>query len=439
MEVEDVGTILRVANTDPLLLTNMDIFAGHSTMYTTSVTVNSASATLRDIVFHSGGAHHNLHQCLEESWGEWGECDWPCGVGTKTRTGRIRGRDQTQTLPCNTHLCPLNLPYPECNCENDRGLCRGDCDAGLTCHEVPAGNQFDYQCLPDDLGICSYYGQAHLTTFDGATNDIYRAAGSVGDPLSGSVFTLVKSTQAFEDQNGYSFKLSLTTKGYPALELTVAGGFGSYTVTTFAYVDSDFDFSQLNEVENEAEFKKYINFQIREKDRGDIVSYQTPFGLKVTQDDLDFQVQLSLALSGRLSQNVEGLCGNYDQDISNDYTCTDGTVFDAGQTETELNDAMFEAIKCWNEEPDNAVTNPNDNEECTDEQRREDCETLFDGEAFKHCLTLVDPAPLIKNCLYDWCVLEERTGRTQNREEFIRRCRLIDPDPVEPTDPQVSF
>ena len=122
--------------------------------------------------------------CIAESvadcstdWSDWSECSASCGdVGEQTREMTDRDQIFIDSRPCNRQLCPIDLnEIKKCDCADGSWMCNDGCDWGESCQKSGLG-ETEYRCLPALVGECKAWGDPHVVTFDGASNDVYGIA-----------------------------------------------------------------------------------------------------------------------------------------------------------------------------------------------------------------------------------------------------------------------
>ena len=249
-----------------------------------------------------------------------------------------------------------------------------------------------------------------MSTFDGARNSIY----GVGDYIF-SYFEPPKSSTA----DGISWKVVMTTSpvandvsNFESFHLSVSASNYTYQIKTndgilsFGYNFTDYS------VSNTKEFFNFINLH---RSPG-TVRYTTDFGLEVTTTRRTGEIFVPFIYNEKL----RGVCGDYDFNKNNDYTCPDGTV----------QKSRYEAAKCWQISgtpgKDPAVI---DNSPC---RAAAVCDTLFDHDVFKACKNRVDISPYIAECRTDYCHVQTDATLTDIQSAFMNDC-IVD----EPNDPSV--
>ena len=194
----------------------------------------------------------------------------------------------------------------------------------------------------------------------------------------------------------------------------------SYTVRTDERANVDYSYHFLDKsIVSNAQFERFIRLRkIYRK-----ISYTTPFGVHLVQSGGFGQVSVPILFSGKL----EGLCGNFDFNVNDDFKCGDGTIWPYtnydGHKQTS---SEFEAAKCWKLD---GTDGPDPNEPIDpDCDAKQICETLFDNEIFNNCKTVVDTTQFVESCKVDYCFSETKETLKQIYEAFIGECQDILPE-----------
>ena len=170
---------------------------------------------------------------------------------------------------------------------------------------------------------------------------------------------------------------------------------------------------------NDADFEKLVQVQIQNRK----VTYKTEFGVTIVQHGYSGEIFVPYAFH----QKLEGLCGNYDYNKTNDFMCPDGTIwpFDAGNT-YDRTTSEFETAKCWKI---NGEDGPH-----PDDINRKSCEAisvcdnLFENEIFDNCTSLIDPTPFIDACKTDYCQVQTQQTLEDIYATFMQKCADILPE-----------
>ncbi|KAM4612410.1 zonadhesin, like [Polymixia lowei] len=132
---------------------------------------------------------------------------------------------------------------------------------------------------------------------------------------------------------------------------------------------------------------------------GQYVTLQTPFGLRVRWDGNHY-AQISVPSS--YSDQMCGLCGDYNGNPNNDFTKPDGSL--VGNTNDFGN--SWQTVK---DEDDSCTPGTKPDPECdpkleAEVVKPEKCGKIQDPAGpFRECIGVVNPAPFFKSCVYDMC------------------------------------
>ena len=419
----DDKTVVAIENHNPISFAGMEVYAGMAPSDIGSQYHMPAAAKLRKVNFASGESYHDVQGCFDPIWGDWSACSTTCGSGLKTRTGRIRNHPETQDVACNTESCPFDpvVDPNACLCPDGRWWCQSSCQVGKTCQRIDLQDDA-MRCLDANLGKCGAYGDPHVFTFDGAQNDVYGVAN----------YTLTQFNQSNAVPMDIDWSVCMETEPIrtvskaKALTLTVTSAEYSYEIKTDksgreTLISYSYSFSDGSITTDEA-FEAYIDFS----KLGSVVSYTTPFGVKILQKLNRAEVYLAHAYTGAL----EGLCGNYNFDKTDDFTCSDGTVwpYESGPG-FKRTTSEYEAAKCWlktgDEGPDPGDFPGGGGDECLDAQI---CYTMFDNPIFDNCTQEIDPWPFIDSCKTDFCMVPTNETLEEIYDAFMDACNDIIPN-----------
>ncbi|GFN75363.1 sco-spondin [Plakobranchus ocellatus] len=232
-----------------------------------------------------------------------------------------------------------------------------------------------WQCTQKNCpSTCSAFGESHYTTYDG---------------------------REFEFQGVCDYVLSQSIQGSPYKFVITARNSqcGTSGVTCFKQLEftvgteGTSDFYRLELIKGQSVVAEPGSpFDVQEI--GEMVYVKTPFGVTL-QWDKNTRVYIRLATDHM--QMVEGLCGNFNKDQTDDLTprqggssLTEVTLFgDSWRTDTSCAPSQ--------EITDTCVTAPQRKAWAT-----ESCAVL-DSDLFAPCHSIVDRAPFMKRCVFDAC------------------------------------
>ena len=177
-------------------------------------------------------------------------------------------------------------------------------------------------------------------------------------------------------------------------------------ILSFAY-----NFTDVS-VSSDKEFLNFINLHRRLGK----VTYTTDFGLEVITTKRTGEIFVPFIYSEKL----KGVCGDYDFNKNNDYTCPDGTVHPFNKN------SQYEAAQCWQ-----ISGTPGKNPAVSDDKpcrAAAVCDTLFDHDVFKACKNRVDISPYIAECRTDYCHVQTDATLTAIQSAFMNDCVVDDPN-----------
>lgn len=356
-------------------------------------------------------------------WENWRPCSVSCGGGTRTRYGfEVGERTRSEIRVCNTEDCPPETTsMTTCQCPEGKWTCQSTCKMGYSCQRISTSSPPVSKCVKITTGKCVASGDPHVYTFDGAQNDVYGVAKYI--------FTQYNNSMA--DSNVPKFTVFMNTRPsgkvsiLRGFELTVESDSYQYRVKTDNQKGSQVEYSYSfkdNSVESDKDFERFIGL-----DRsGNGASFVTKFGLGVHQRGYYGEVFVPFAFRG----NLEGLCGNYDFDKTNDFMCSDGKVFpfDAGRS-FAVSPSEFKTAECWLVSGE-IGPRPTDSVPSTCKENGI-CNDLFADPVFAKCLQVIDSVPFEAACKMDVCQADNENDRDNFikdiQSQFMRKCSEIMP------------
>ncbi|CAG5117516.1 unnamed protein product, partial [Candidula unifasciata] len=334
--------------------------------------------------------------------------------GAKFVCTKVTNHDLTEVKP----LCPDNAVYAECmsncrlTCENmhnpptcGSAQCKAGCEcspgfvfdgehcvnaslcpcyhAGKTffegetfmqdCNECTCVSQ-RWQCTKNECpSVCSAYGESHYTTFDGRQ---YEFQGSCD-------YVLLQSVKGSDN------KFVITTRNSQC---------GTSGVTCF---------KEMNFIIGEEGTANYYRLQLIRgqsvipdpgspftvKEVGDMVYIRTPFGVTLQWDK---QTRVYVQLSADHINKVEGLCGNFNHDSTDDLKNSRGIVV---VRPTDFADSWKLQSTCA---PSQEISDTCQNSTQRKSWAQLRCSVLA-SDLFKPCHNFVDYTNFMKRCQYDAC------------------------------------
>ena len=174
------------------------------------------------------------------------------------------------------------------------------------------------KCVDNDVGKCRAWGDPHVITYDGATNDVYGVAN----------YTFTQFNTSFENHTN-RLEWSVIMQTAPVGRVSYASAFTLFvknSMKDYLYsIRTDFSGNVLYSynftnslVTSDDQFEKYIRLNRRSG-----ISYTTPFGLEVKQNGANGEVSVPAVYAGKL----EGICGNFNYKVIDDFKCPDGKIW----------------------------------------------------------------------------------------------------------------
>ncbi|XP_076013062.1 zonadhesin, like [Genypterus blacodes] len=134
---------------------------------------------------------------------------------------------------------------------------------------------------------------------------------------------------------------------------------------------------------------------------GQYVTLQTTFGLRVRWDGNHYA---QITVPSSYSDQMCGLCGDYDGNPNNDFTKPDGT------TTGNAND-FSNSWQTEEDEDESCTPGTKPDPECdpkveAEVMKPDKCGKITDATGpFRECVAVVDPTPFFQSCVYDMCRL----------------------------------
>ena len=285
-----------------------------------------------------------------------------------------------------------------------------------------------HKCMPSHENICTAWGGPHIKTFDGAMTDVF----GVGS------YVLVKST--FNDSPGW-FNVKMITEstdgapGWPVgmtntIEVEFPLGDAEFGAGLEVKVITDrhgkfevWEREELGEYEllDENLHEKFVQMA----NTPDQVSFSTWFGLEIEHEGSSARVRLPQWYS----KQIEGLCGDFDQQKENDWFLRNGTVLPFDDNSFTGSESEYLIANDWkhpgeSEEP--PIKDPGEIQVCAEGVNFADveqqCEELFDEAILKSCIDYFDPSDYINACKVDLCANPGPETKSEILKTYIHDC-----------------
>jgi len=394
------------------------------------------------------------------NWEAWGTCSEACNGGIKERT-RSCANDYTdasgqivncllaitnEETPCNTQICPVTF-VSDCNCPTSFA-CLDTCGQTESCipfEEDNSSTRGGYlgMCFPNRAGTCKAHNDPYVFSFDGATRlNLY-----------GHAKYLLSE---------YSFNPADATPGYEVIIETGAWrGLTSVSRNTgvqfrfakpgneeFIQIDFEFPGDSVNIIEPTLllsmdgvvvaypnslfDQATYFKTEItRNAARDDHISTLriTTWSNIVLYVQVDYYYYITLTLPGTYAgKNPIGLCGNFNQDRTDDWMMRSGVILDQivpfnhyqFAKDYEIADTCTnncgrkrraDEINPWEVTcPNKAVTDPI-------------CDRIFEDSFWDECRAIISPEDQIEVCKNDYCLISENDVLLSIIDTYAMNCR----------------
>ncbi|TFJ96016.1 SPFH/Band 7/PHB domain protein [Platysternon megacephalum] len=323
-------------------------------------------------------------------------CREPCMETCQCNDGYVLSTDKC--VPLGSCGCDYNGRYykpseefwddencrSRCRCDSSLGtvVCRkSSCKAKERCSVVNGVRD----CHAISYSTCIGTGDPHYTTFDGKKYDfmgtcIYQFAALCSEDPTLTPFN-VKVENNNRGSKAVSFTKTVTLEVYN-MTISLSQEHPRKIQVNGVFVDLPFS--------HQHKFKAYIS--------GVHGFIQTDFDLRVS---FDWYSYARVIIPNTYANAVCGLCGNANQDPSDDLTMKDGT-----QTSDEIQFADSWKV---GEVPGCSSSCTGDCSVCSEAQKQpykgdQYCGVLTrQNGPFRQCHGAIDPAPFFDDCLYDTC------------------------------------
>ncbi|XP_069057211.1 IgGFc-binding protein-like [Pleurodeles waltl] len=242
-------------------------------------------------------------------------------------------------------------------------------------------------CVPNTESVCWGWGDPHYHTFDGRNFDFQGTC----------TYTMAKTCGVDDTLPAFNIMAKNENRGSTAVSYV---SFVTVQVYGFNITLVRYEYGHVRVNNQESLLPITLNggkLQIYQS--GTSVFLQTDFTLRVIYD---WNYYLQVYLSSSYSENICGLCGNYNEDPIDDFTTPSGDLapspIDFGKS-WMVDDG--DQLCCHN--CNGKVCNPGTIQKYKDDAVCGLLTKLVDGP-FRECHAVIDPTVYMDNCAYDMCM-----------------------------------
>ncbi|XP_067316856.1 IgGFc-binding protein-like [Anolis sagrei] len=298
-----------------------------------------------------------------------------------------------QEVTCETHSCATD---ETCEIQNGIMACIDKDDPVASCSLIKCGKEETCEiiesrpvCVPKSESTCWAQGYHHYHTFDGRTFDF----------MGTCTYTVAKTCSLDAALPSFKIEAKNENRGNPRVSYVGYVTITVYNITIsvsrneIGFVRVENQLSHLPISLNEGKLHLYQN--------GGSVLLETEFSLKVSYDWDDV---LLIKIPKKFSESVCGLCGNYNNDPTDDFVTPRGALVSSpvefGSSWKVENDDKF----CWDDCPGGCKS-------CSFALARKYKAEPFCGwiskggnGPFSQCHSVISPEIFLESCAYDVCL-----------------------------------
>ncbi|MEE6482041.1 hypothetical protein FKM82_013126 [Ascaphus truei] len=298
--------------------------------------------------------------------------------------------------------------------ENCRGRCKCDPSLGIVeCLKKSCKSSEKCMvvngirgCYPIKYSTCMASGYRHYTTFDGKKFDF----------MGTCIYQLVGVTSNDSTLTHFTVNIQNEHRGNKAVSFTKDVTLEVYKQTITMSKDNPQKI-KVNGISTELPYyhdtTKVVAYM-----RGMNLVIKTDFDVTVT---FDWSSTVRVILPSTYAAAVNGLCGNNNQDHSDDFTLRDGKIAPTG-VEFGEHWKVGEIPGCTTACPTCPVCSNTQKEPYKSEQH---CGLLTKSDGpFSRCLAIVNPAPCFEDCIFDACqYMGHQSTVCSNIASYVLECQ----------------
>ncbi|XP_043936388.1 IgGFc-binding protein-like [Protopterus annectens] len=327
-------------------------------------------------------------------------CLASCREGCQCDNGYILSGDKC--APIASCGCTYNGQYYQKGAEfYPNGLCKEKCtcskDGVVTCKKSACGANEECRvvngvqgCYPIGYGKCVASGDPHYISFDGLTFDFQGTCTYILAKYTGSDKTLTPFAVLVENESYGSGNVAVTRM----VVLDLLGK--KVTMTQGMKWKVKVNEEMFNLPVSLADGNLWVNQE------GNNIVAQTRFGLQVLYDSVYY---VSVTVPSNYKKQMGGLCGNFNDDRTDDFILPDGNKTKDVNTFGGSWKVKIRGAKC----NDGCTNNcPSCDQTKTALYSKENkCGIISSTKGpFSSCLLVVDPTIYLNNCIYDLCAAD---------------------------------